>query len=119
MMENTTMPGPKLSDLPPSGAGRFAKSFPEIWDAYSALGKSCAEAGPLEADTRRLIKLALKLALAIGARSEGAVHSHTRQALAEGASVESLRQVAALAVTTLGFPAAVAALSWIADVTEE
>jgi hypothetical protein len=30
-----------------------------------------------------------------------------------------LRQVAALAVTTLGFPAAVAALSWIADVTEE
>ncbi len=109
------MPGPKLSELPPSGAGQFAKSFPEIWDAYAALGKSCAEAGPLGTDTRRLIKLAL----AIGAGSEGAVHSHTRQALAEGASVESLQQVAALAITTLGFPAAMAALSWIVDVTED
>jgi AhpD family alkylhydroperoxidase len=108
------MPGPELSELPPSGAGRFAKIYPEIWDAYSALGKSCAEAGPLGNDTRRLIKLAL----AIGAGSEGAVHSHTRQALEEGESVESLRQVAALAITTLGFPTAVAALTWIADVTE-
>lgn len=109
------MPGPKPSELPPSGAGRFAKCFPEVWDAYSALGKSCAEAGPLAADTRRLVKLAL----AIGAGSEGAVHSHTRQALAEGQSVESLRQVAALATTTLGLPAAVAAFTWIADVTED
>lgn len=109
------MPKPELTELPPSGAGRFAKDFPEIWDAYAALGKSCADAGPLGSDTRRLIKLAL----AIGAGSEGAVHSHTRQALAEGASVESLRQVAALAITTLGFPAAVAALSWIADVTDD
>jgi len=109
------MPGPKLSELPPSGAGRLATTFPDIWDAYTALGKSCAEAGPLGADTRRLVKLAL----AIGAGSEGAVHSHARQALAEGESVESLRQVATLAITTLGFPAAVAALSWIADITED
>ena len=108
------MSGPESSELPPSGAGQFAKSFPEVWDAYAALGKSGAEAGPLAADTRRLVKLAL----AIGAGSEGAVHSHTRQALAEGWSVESLQQVAVLAITTLGFPAAVAALSWIADVTD-
>jgi alkylhydroperoxidase/carboxymuconolactone decarboxylase family protein YurZ len=77
------MSGPESSELPPSGAGQFARSFPEVWDAYAALGKSAAEAGPLEADTRRLIKLAL----AMGAGSEGAVHSHTRQALAEGQSV--------------------------------
>jgi alkylhydroperoxidase/carboxymuconolactone decarboxylase family protein YurZ len=109
------MSGPESSELPPSGAGQFARSFPEVWDAYAALGKSAAEAGPLEADTRRLIKLAL----AMGAGSEGAVHSHTRQALAEGQSVESLQQVAVLAITTLGFPAAVAALSWITDVTDK
>lgn len=109
------MSGPEWSELPPSGAGQFAKSFPEIWDAYTTLGKSCSDAGPLGTETRRLIKLAL----AIGAGSEGAVHSHTRQALAEGQSIESLRQVAVLAITTLGFPAAVAGLSWIGDITED
>ena len=57
----------------------------------------------------------LKLALAIGARSEGATHSHTRQALEAGLAPEALRQVALLAITTLGFPAAVAGLSWIED----
>ncbi|MCH8154540.1 MAG: carboxymuconolactone decarboxylase family protein [Proteobacteria bacterium] len=63
------------------------------------------------ARTRRLIKLALS----VGARSEGAVHSHARQAVNEGMTSEELRQVAALAITTLGFPAAMAGLSWIND----
>lgn len=98
--------------LPPSGAGEFAKLFPSVWDAYQALGQASAQAGPLDASTRRLVKLAL----AIGARSEGAVHSHCRQALAEGQSPEELRQVVVLAITTLGFPAAMAAFSWLGDV---
>ena len=71
-----------------------------------------AKQGPLDARTRRLIKLALS----VGARSEGAVHSHARQAVAEGMSAEELRQVAALAITSLGFPAAMAGLSWINDI---
>ncbi len=100
-----------MSELPPSGAGVFAEQFREAWNAYGSLGKACAEAGPLDARTRRLIKLALSL----GARSEGAVHSHTRQAVDEGLSSEELRHVAALAVTTLGFPAAMAGLCWIND----
>jgi AhpD family alkylhydroperoxidase len=98
--------------LPPSGAGAFAKAFPGPWDAYQQLGQACAEAGPLDSRTRRLVKLAL----AIGARSEGAVHSHTRQAVGEGASAEELRHIAALAITTLGFPTAIAALTWIEDI---
>jgi alkylhydroperoxidase/carboxymuconolactone decarboxylase family protein YurZ len=55
--------------------------------------------------------------LAIGAGSEGAVHSHARRALAEGVPPEALRHVALLAVPTQGFPRAAAALSWIGDVT--
>jgi len=106
------MPKQLLKELPPSGAGEFATRFPQLWDAYAALGSACAEAGPLDARTRRLVKLGL----AIGASSEGAVHSHTRQALEEGASPEELRQVATLAITTLGFPAAMAGLSWINDI---
>lgn len=98
----------------PSGAGDVADQYPEIWEAYAALGKACAEAGPLDARSRRLIKLSL----AIGARSEGAVHSHVRRALEEGISAEELKQVAMLAIPTTGFPTAVAALTWIEDITD-
>jgi alkylhydroperoxidase/carboxymuconolactone decarboxylase family protein YurZ len=98
----------------PSGAGEVAQSYPEIWAAYTALGKACSEAGPLEDRTRSLVKLAL----AVGALSEGAVHSHTRRGLAEGLSKEELKQVALLAIPTLGFPQGVKALTWIEDITD-
>jgi AhpD family alkylhydroperoxidase len=104
-----------MTALPPSGAGIFARDFPAAWAAYESLGKAAAEAGPLDAKTRRLIKLALSL----GAGSEGAVHSHTRQAKEEGLSADELQQIAVLAITTLGFPAAMAGLSWMRDVLEE
>ncbi len=98
----------------PAAAGHIAKSYPQLWKAYTALGKTAAEAGPLDERARRLVKLAL----AIGARSEGAVHSHARQALKEGFTSEEVKHAALLAITTLGFPHAVAALSWIEDITK-
>jgi alkylhydroperoxidase/carboxymuconolactone decarboxylase family protein YurZ len=98
----------------PSKAGEIAESYPKIWKAYAALGKACAKTGPLKGDAKRLVKLAL----AIGAGSEGAVHSHARRALDEGLSPAALKQVALLAIPTLGFPRAVAAYSWIEDVTD-
>lgn len=63
---------------------------------------------------RRLIKLAL----AIGAGSEGAVHSHARRAKEEGIPDADLHQTAFLAIGPLGFPRAVASWTWIRDVTE-
>ena len=60
----------------------------------------------------------VKLALAMGAGSEGGVHSHCRRALQEGIPKEALKQVALLAIPTLGFPRAVAALTWVEDVTD-
>jgi alkylhydroperoxidase/carboxymuconolactone decarboxylase family protein YurZ len=98
----------------PSGAGEVAKAYPEVWRAYAALGKACSEAGPIDGRAARLVKLAL----AIGALSEGATHSHTRRALDEGITAEELRQVALLAIPTLGFPQGVKALTWIEDVTD-
>jgi Carboxymuconolactone decarboxylase family. len=68
--------------------------------------------GPITGQTLRLVKLAL----AIGASSEGAVHSHTRRAIHEGIPANALRQVALLAIPTLGFPHAVRGLSWIEDI---
>ena len=98
----------------PSGAGEVAEAYPQVWQAYAALGRACSQSGPIEARTARLVKLAL----AIGALSEGAVHSHTRRALAEGVSKEELKQVALMAIPTLGFPQGVKALTWIEDVTD-
>ena len=96
----------------PSAAARLADKQPEVWKAYAALGKVCTEAGPLSGESARLVKLAL----AIGAGSEGAVHSHARQAIAEGVTPAALRHTALLAITTLGFPQAMRAASWIEDV---
>jgi alkylhydroperoxidase/carboxymuconolactone decarboxylase family protein YurZ len=98
----------------PSAAGDIAKNHPELWKAYAALGKTAADAGPLDLRARRLVKLAL----AIGAGSEGAVHSHARRALDEGMTAAELKHAALLAITTIGFPRAIAALSWIEDVTD-
>jgi len=102
------------ADELPSGAGKVARAYPAVWEAYAALGKATAEAGPLDERTRRLVKLALS----IGASSEGAVHSHARRAVAEGVSKQELKQVALLAIATLGLPQAVKGLTWIEDITD-
>jgi alkylhydroperoxidase/carboxymuconolactone decarboxylase family protein YurZ len=96
----------------PRAAGVLARHHPDIWAAYAALGRACAEAGPLTDRERRLVKLAL----AVGGSAEGAVHSHARRAIAEGVPPEAVRQVALLAIGPLGLPRAVAAGTWIDDV---
>ena len=107
----------ELSDTPevelPGTAGQVAQEQPELWAAFQALGTATSAAGPLDERTRRLVNLAL----AIGADSEGATHSHARRALAEGVSAEEMDQVAFLAITTLGWPQAIRGLTWVRDVT--
>lgn len=103
----------KKKNVPlPAFAGSVAKRFPDVWRAYAKLGEETAAAGPLSERERRLVKLAL----AVGSGSEGATHSHVRQALAEGMTPSEVRHVAILGITTLGFPASAAALSWLDDV---
>jgi len=90
---------------------RFRERFPELSENLDALAET-ANAGPLDERTSRLVKLGI----AIGGAAEGAVRSGARRALAAGASPEEILQVAVLAITTRGFPAAVAAFSWIDEV---
>jgi 4-carboxymuconolactone decarboxylase len=97
--------------LPPSIAS-FQQKHQKVWDAFDKLGETCHEQGPLDEKTRRLVKLALAVAL----RHEGAVHSATRNALRAGLGHEELEHVAILAITTIGWPAANAAMTWIEDV---
>lgn len=98
----------------PSTAGELAEEYPDVWDEYADLGKACSEAGPIDDETKRLVKLAL----AAGSQSEGAVHSHVRRALEGGVDPEALRHVAILSIPTIGFPKAMATLSWIEDLTD-
>jgi len=104
-----------MSERLPSGAQRLANRHPEIWAAYQKLGAACAEAGPLDAKTRRLVKLAL----AVAAQSEGAVHSHTRRSVDESLTKEELLHVALLAIPSIGLAKAIAAMTWMEDVLKE
>jgi AhpD family alkylhydroperoxidase len=92
----------------------FQEQYPDVWQAYNQLGAAVHAAGPLDEKTRGLIKLAL----AIGAGREGAVHAHVRKLVEMGVSPDEIRQVTLLAVTTLGFPATMTGLIWINDVLE-
>lgn len=97
---------------PPSFYRSFQESHPDVARAYETLGDAARAAGPL---TEREAEL-VKLAFAAGAQLEGAVHSHARRARDAGASVEDLRHVWLLAITTLGFPSAMALRAQIDDV---
>ena len=89
----------------------FKKNYPEIWQAYDKLAAMSHGAGPLGAKERELVKLAMD----IGARREGAVHSHTRRALEQGATKEEICHLVLMGLTTLGFPSTIAALTWVKD----
>ncbi|MFO0799698.1 MAG: carboxymuconolactone decarboxylase family protein [Gemmataceae bacterium] len=96
---------------PPDTFVEFITRFPDLGRAWEA-ARQAERAGPLDAKVCRLVKLAV----AVSGRSEGAVHSAARKAVAAGASAAEIEQVIALAATTVGFPRAVAAYTWVREV---
>ncbi len=92
----------------------LAREYPDVCKAFENLGTQCHEAGPLDEKTRRLVKLGM----AIGTCSEGAVHSAVRNALKTGLSKEEIMHVGILAITTIGLPHALAAMTWMKDLFE-
>ena len=94
---------------------QFQEDYPSVARAYKQLGEAARSTGPIDRKTGALVGLAI----AIGARHEGAVHSHTRKALEAGAKPSEIRHVAILSVTTMGFPNMMAALSWVNDVLNQ
>ncbi len=98
----------------PSQFKALAREYPDVCKAFENLGTQCHEAGPLDEKTRRLVKLGM----AIGTRSEGAVHSAVRNALKTGLSKEEIMHVGILAITTIGLPHALASITWMKDLFE-
>ena len=89
--------------------------YPGIWEQYGRLSQDIKSVAALDERAQHLVKLAI----AVGAGREGSVHSHARRAGKAGASAEELFHVALLAITTIGWSGAMAALSWIDDVVDE
>lgn len=90
----------------------FKDDYPDILESYENLADKCHGAGPLDEKIRRLIKLGI----AIGTGSEGAIKSHARRALEIGVSQDEIKHASLLALTTIGFPAMIAAWGWIKEV---
>ena len=90
----------------------FTERYPEVAAAQGELARAVRERSPFDEKTDRL----LTFALAVGAEADGAGRSNVRKALDSGATADELRAVALAAITTCGFPTAVAALRWIDEV---
>lgn len=101
-------------DYLPKQFTRFNEAYPKVGEALGALGEAVSTEGPLPAKTRHLIKLGIATAM----QSQGAVKSHARRALAEGASRAEIEHAVLLSITTNGFPVAVAALQWAQEVLD-
>ncbi|NVK42255.1 MAG: carboxymuconolactone decarboxylase family protein [Oceanospirillaceae bacterium] len=99
----------------PQNYVQFRSRYKQLAGAVDALGKAARDEGPLDEKSAQLIQLAA----AASTRSEGAVHSHARRARDAGASSEEIRHAVLLLVSTIGFPAVMAALSWVDDVLED
>jgi len=92
----------------------FREKYPKIARLYDELGKTAIEAGPLDRKMVELVKLGMSIALG----SEGAVKSHVRRALEEGALEDEILHVVLLAITTLGWPRAHTSYTWVKEVLE-
>lgn len=100
-----------MSEHVPEIYTSYRERFAAVAAATDAVGAAVAQ-GPLTERDQRLVKLGI----AIGAAAEGAVRSHARRSLALGVTADELHHVALLAITTAGFPAAIAGLGWIDEV---
>ena len=93
----------------------FKENFPDIHEQYEQLATACREHGPLDQKTQDLVKLGIS----IGQNSKGGVMSHTRKALAAGATEAEIHHAILLSLTTVGFPAMIAAMRWAGEVLEK
>lgn len=102
-------------EILPEAYVEFMKKYPDVKKGFESLGTACHEAGPLDEKTRRLVKLGI----AVGARLEGGVHAQVRMARREKISDEEIRHCVVLALTTIGLPSTVAAMTWAEDTLGE
>ena len=105
----------KTSPRTPRPWQRFGDRYPAVVAAYDVLRDACRDAGPLDESAVALIKVAIS----VGAGAERTVHMHCKKALRAGVDPDALRQVALVALPTIGLPAALDALRWVDESIQE
>ena len=90
---------------------RFKAEQPNLAVAYERLSDLAASAGPLSEREVRLVRLGV----ALGGRSPGAVKSAARKARDAGVRLEELEHAAMLAIVNIGLSEALGALSDIRE----
>jgi len=90
----------------------FTKQYPQVATAYEALAGECRRSGPLGERDQALVKIGV----AAGTQTEGVVHSQVRKALDIGLQPDEIRHAILLALTSIGFPKMMAALTWAEDI---
>ena len=100
---------------PPMRFRKFTEEFPAVAKAYEQVGYAVHTAGSLDEKTLALVKIGIS----VGARLEGAVHSHVRKALKAGVTADELRHDVLLTLPTIGLPSMMAGLSWIDETIAE
>ena len=102
----------KIENSDASTVSALREELPSCYAGRRGARRSNPVSRTVGQQTRALVKLAI----AVGALREGAVHSHTRRALEVGCTADELRHVGVLAITTIGFPSTMAAMSWVEDI---
>lgn len=80
---------------------KFKEEFPQVYALHQDLGKEIHEkAGPLEAKSRWLIKIAISAAC----NHKRALATHIKKAQAAGVTDEEIKHALLLLIPTAGFP---------------
>ena len=91
---------------------RFKEEFPEVYKKHEALGREIHEnVGPLEKDSRWLIKIAISAAC----NHKRALATHIKKARAAGVSDAEIKHALLLLIPTAGFPVFMKAFSVLED----
>jgi alkylhydroperoxidase/carboxymuconolactone decarboxylase family protein YurZ len=117
-MARTLNAADTIEDRPatrPRSWTQLSNEFPDVVAAYDELSDACRDAGPLPGAVVALVKLAVS----VGSRAPRTVHAHAKKALRAGADPAAVRQIALIALPTIGLPAALDALRWIDESIHE
>ena len=90
----------------------FAKTFPEVTQAYRAMKSAYGSAGPLDEKTKQLIQVAIMVSIG----SQGGTRDHVGFALDAGASAEEVRQAVLMVLGPAGMSRTSAGLGWANEV---
>lgn len=97
----------------PGAYRRFKDERPDVAEAYEQLSEVTAGGGPL---TPREVRL-VRLGIALGTRSRGAIKSAARKAKDVGVTAEDMEQAVMMAIVSVGLSEALGALSDIRETT--